>query len=241
VGGLRRGKTQTGKGDACSAAETTGGATAALPSFIERVYGHREKLFLCAVQLLDDEQASEQVVAETLSKTLLRGLPEPGPGTDAAPAPSLERTMDRLLVSLAMVQLKALPAPTSSASQRGRERGADGPGQELGSGDARSERAGERIGQALAALPTEARVAVTLLLMQGRSLAETAELLGTSEATCQFFLNHGRKLLRRALQRDLIAGDDAEHTAGTPGQDSRSGGTTTLHDLRRNKKATARA
>jgi len=74
-----------------------------------------------------------------------------------------------------------------------------------------------------------------LVLMQGRSVAEAASLLGCQEVTCAFWLSHGRKQLRRALQRDLAPGTD-------------SGGLLrvlvspeTPYDLRGNKKAIARA
>jgi DNA-directed RNA polymerase specialized sigma24 family protein len=210
----------------------------ALPTPIERAYAHRESLFLCAAQLLDDAQAAQQVVAETLSTALLRGLQEP----------EVERGLDRLLVSLTLVRLKALPKaalrsdgispPDASLSSDRDERDATRPAEERTDESGGSSQI-ERTAQVLSALPIEARVLVMLVVMQGRSLAEAAALFGASEDTCRFFLNHGRKLLRRALQRDLLGGDGTDRADGSVGQPA--GGTTTLYDLRRSKKAIARA
>jgi hypothetical protein len=71
--------------------------------------------------------------------------------------------------------------------------------------------------------------------MQNRPLAEVAALLGTTETTCQFWLSHGRKLLRRALQRDL--GHGTENSSSLQVLVSPE----TPHDMRGNKKAIARA
>ena len=95
-----------------------------------------------------------------------------------------------------------------------------------------------RTGQALAALPPLSRIAVVLVVMQRRAPAEAAELLGCSEDTCRFWLGHGRKLLRRSLQRDLLPSDEGD-------QEARPQSVVTVpeafHELRRNKKAIARA
>jgi DNA-directed RNA polymerase specialized sigma24 family protein len=233
------------------------------PSAIERVYAHRENLFACAVQLLDDVHAAQQVVNETIEKALLSVKDK-----DFDAGPNFERSLDRLLLSLSLVRLKALPPsvlpgpPRSSASagDRGSDRITDRASDRFSDrasdrfSDRFSDRASEkepseaevgeggqfaRTAQVLTSLPVEARVAVTLVVMQGRSLAEAALLLGTSEPTCRFFLNHGRKLLRRALQRDLLT-SDGEGRAGAL-LEKLTSGTTTLHDLRRSKKATIRA
>lgn len=100
-----------------------------------------------------------------------------------------------------------------------------------------SERVGqlERIADALATLPAEIRAVLALVVMQSRSLAATAEVLGISEEACAFFLSHGRKLLRRALQRDLVAAEDVVG-AGSILLQPRE-----LYDLYGSKKATARA
>lgn len=93
----------------------------------------------------------------------------------------------------------------------------------------------QRTAQVLAQLPTETRITLMLVAMQGRSLAEVAELLGCSEQTCRFWLSHGMKLMRRALQRDLIEDEFISRESRlllSPGA---------LNDLRRSKKAAARA
>ena len=93
----------------------------------------------------------------------------------------------------------------------------------------------ERTAHVLAQLPTETRVTLMLVAMQGRSIAEVAELLGCSELTCRFWLGHGLKLMRRALQRDLLDDDFVSRESRmllSPGA---------LNDLRRSKKAAARA
>lgn len=238
-------------------------ASSAPRSTIERVYAHREELFVCAVQLLDDAHAAQQVVGETLEKALL-GVKE----NECDAEPQLERTLDRLLVSLSLVRLKALPPPVlpgpprgfrvSSAaeamassfgsSSSGFSTSAGGAGSDRPSSDRELEASDGELGegsqfartaQVLTSLPVEARVAVTLVVMQGRSLADAAFLLGTTEAACRFFLNHGRKLLRRALQRDLLTSDGEGRAAAL--LEKLTSGTTTLHDLRRSKKATIRA
>lgn len=93
----------------------------------------------------------------------------------------------------------------------------------------------QRTAQALAQLPTETRLTLMLVTMQGRSIAEVAELLGCREQTCRFWLSHGMKLMRRALQRDLVEDDFVSRESRlllSPGA---------LNDLRRSKKAAARA
>ncbi len=229
----------TGTGDAAESVPAR--SQPATPTLHERAYAHRQSLFLLAAQLLDDVAAAQQVVAETLRTALVAGLSEP----------QLEQQLDRRLINLVLVRLKALPTATPASAGATRSdsawpmampslREAESSNKAL-EPDALYGGQAERTALVLAALPVEARVTVMLVLMQGRSLAEAAELLGTSEEACRFFLNQGRKLLRRALQRDLISGDgDGQgHTAGMTGQPG--GGTTTLHDLRRNKKAIARA
>lgn len=93
----------------------------------------------------------------------------------------------------------------------------------------------QRTAHALALLPTETRVTLMLVAMQGRPIAEVAELLGCSELTCRFWLRHGMKLMRRALQRDLVEDEFVSRESRlllSPGA---------LNDLRRSKKAAARA
>ena len=93
----------------------------------------------------------------------------------------------------------------------------------------------QRTAQVLAQLPTETRVTLMLVAMQGRSIPEVAQLLGCSELTCRFWLGHGLKLMRRALQRDLLEDDFVSRESRmllSPGA---------LNDLRRSKKAAARA
>lgn len=210
----------------------------------ERLFAQSERLFVCATQLLDDAHAAQQVVAETLHLFhSLHGQPgSPSPMSGA----ELERTLDRLLVGLTIVRLKALPAPSRTGSQRESWPSASSPvrGQGPLSTASEADEPGpsaasqlERTAQVLATLPVELRVAVMLVVMQSRTVAEAAELLGASEEACTFYLNNGRKLLRRALQRDLLTDDDGNRPSGLVVQPEGR----TLHDLRRNKKAIARA
>ncbi len=93
----------------------------------------------------------------------------------------------------------------------------------------------QRTAQVLAQLPTETRITLMLVAMQGRSITEVAELLGCREQTCRFWLSHGMKLMRRALQRDLVEDEFVSRESRlllSPGA---------LNDLRRSKKAAARA
>lgn len=213
---------------------------------MQRVLGHRERLLACALQLLDDATMAQQVVVEALEQALRSPMLLPlsaaggalGAGdTAAAQDAALSRWLDRLVVSLSVARLKAATSPSRALSSydswpalRDAEPAGSGKGgAEPGPGSA------QRTAQALAALPPETRVTVLLVVTQDRSVAEVAELLGCSEVTCRFWLSHGRKLLRRALQRDLIEDDPVSREARvvlSPGA---------LYDLRRNKKAAARA
>lgn len=241
-----------------AAAESSPPPAACAPpplSPIERIDAHRERLFVCAVQLLDEPRAAQQVVSETLDKAIL-GLRAGREAEGAEPERALERSLDKMLVSLTLVRMKAMPPPLPIGNRAGKSASSDGgPASlhdpfaaverererepEISDGEAGAEAQFARTAQVLGALPIEARVAVTLVVMQGRSLADAAYLLATTEESCRFFLNHGRKLLRRALQRDLLTGDGEGRAASL--LEKFTSGTTTLHDLRRSKKATIRA
>lgn len=116
------------------------------------------------------------------------------------------------------------PAPASRTSAAGTGGGPAGEPAQL-----------QRTAQVLAQLPTETRITLMLVAMQGRSISEVAELLGCREQTCRFWLSHGMKLMRRALQRDLVEDEFVSRESRlllSPGA---------LNDLRRSKKAAARA
>lgn len=248
---------------------------------MERMLQHREHLFGAAVQLLDDEAAARQVVLEALAQAARRpdalagaaaspGLAEARPG-ESSDAQSLDRFLDRLVVSLAVTRLQALSAvgvgrglsqdgwPAVREPESGRsaaELAAGSPAGSAGAGPAARPSAGasateaspavanalvgeqaqlQRTAQVLAQLPTETRITLMLVAMQGRSVAEVAGLLGCREQTCRFWLSHGMKLMRRALQRDLVEDDVVSRESRlllSPGA---------LNDLRRSKKAAARA
>lgn len=228
------------------------------PSPIERVLEYREQLLGCAIQLLDDEAAAQQVTLEAIQQALRSPMLVPlatrvgasvtpaapsvpeGPVGGARPDPlqgaALLRWLERLVINLSLQRLKALSTigrGGSSETWPALAREAQ-PAPETQSRPEESTQL-TRASQVLSQLPAETRVAVMLVVMQGRSIAEVAELLGCSEVTCRFWLSHGRKLLRRALQRDLVEDDLMSRESRvlvSPGA---------LHDLRRNKKATARA
>ncbi len=210
------------------ASSSTNGATAALAR------AHHPRLFVCAYQLLGDPQAAEQVVSETLHHAVAHGIGSSEPGQAANGLTPKE--LERLLIQAVMQHLKAAPAAPSDSNLR-----ALGDAEFDRTGEPSGTRQTERTAMGLSVLPVEARVLVMLVIMQGRSLSEAAELLQKSEACCRFLLNHGRKLLRRVLQRDLLCGDGPDCSDGPHSQAVRGGGTTTLYDLRRNKKAIARA
>lgn len=239
-----------------------------------RIYAHRERLFLCAAELLDDPDAALQIVAETMRKA--REL-----SAELTELDTLSAVLDRLLLGLTVERLKVLaiprlaeffarqePEPNAAKAALPWKIGSDGntgptedaafkaapnrtaaqsvladafaadsnPEETSGDGLATEiERTTEVLGQ----LPIESRIAVMLVIMQGRPLSEVSKLLGANEETCSFFLNHGRKLLRRILQRDLSRSDGRSRAAELTRQPA--GGTATLYDLRRNKKAIARA
>lgn len=203
---------------------------------------HRERLLGCALQLLDDAEAAQQVVFEAIEQALrsplLLPLADAVPGaaiaTPAETGPeALLRWLERLVVGLSLARLKALPSPgraLSSYDNWPALRDA-----EPSAADDRGPASAQRTAQALSALPPETRATVLLVVTQGRTLAEVADLLGCSEVTCRFWLSNGRKLLRRALQRDLVEDDAVSRESRvvlSPGA---------LYDLRRSKKAAARA
>ncbi|MFO0573154.1 MAG: RNA polymerase sigma factor [Polyangia bacterium] len=236
-----------------------GRAAAPEPSPIERVLLHREQLLSCAMQLLDDESAAQQVTLEAIQQALrspmlvplASGAPDAAAGSvagdaagDAANVASntaanaaLGRWLERLVINLSLQRIKALSTLGVGLSKTGSSETWPVVPREPAETPSRPEESTQlsRASQVLSQLPAETRVAVMLVVMQGRPVSEAAELLGCSEVTCRFWLSHGRKLLRRALQRDLIEDDLMSRESRvlvSPGA---------LHDLRRNKKAAARA
>lgn len=222
----------------------------------------RERLLGCALQLLHDPQAAQEVVVRALDQALQSPLllPLASDATDG-----LERWLDRLVVNGALARLRQVasrctgaPGAKALASQESRPLlellrrptipmslpplGVTGPPP---GGRSRSEGADSRIAvearqleklsQALAELSPEMRLVVSAVLMQGRTLAEVADLIGCSEESCRFWLQHARKQLRRALQRDLV---ELEPEPPAPSTLSPA---EVPHDLRRGKKAAARA
>ena len=219
------------------------------------LYAQRERLYVCALQLLDDPQAARHVVVEALVGAAIAVAQRasgrsPDGRTDGHPdaehtEDELAAWLDRTVLRLALVRLRVTPQPMPVGDPL-ETRSEDDP---TGRGGSIDPLAGdptppsvndgvaqlERIADALGTLPPEIRAVITLVAMQGRSLAEAADLLDLREETCSFFLSHGRKLLRRTLQRDLIAAEDILG-AGSILLQPRD-----LHDLHGSKKATARA
>ncbi len=211
------------------------------------LYGQRERLYACALQLLDDPQAARQVVAEALQQTAAAlaqgGRSDEAGGGEAGPESALSGLLDRSVIRLALLRLRITPMPVPASDsldlRTDEAQGGRGATSETFESAATLPSDGvgqlERIGDALNNLPAEIRAVIALVVMQGRSLPAAAELLGISEDACAFFLGHGRKLLRRALQRDLVAAEDVLG-AGAILLQPRD-----LHDLHGSKKATARA
>jgi hypothetical protein len=292
------------------------------PSPRDLVLAQRERLLGCALQILQDGHAAQEVVLKGLGQALQSPLLVPLSGDGAPPAGGVEalvRWLDRLDINLALARLRQgsplRPGAhgTSAAGHAGEQRpllealrrgaiptappplrptptpvtqqavptplperrtpsgglpvqlGADvvppgarpqpallaglpapqdGAGQKAPrppAGEPAPRRVPmevmqlERMGTALRGLSPETRVTVTLVLVQGRSLAEAAELLGCQLESCRYWLLHGRKQLRRVLQRDLI---EAEPEPSSTSMESPGG---VLYDVRRGKKAAARA
>jgi DNA-directed RNA polymerase specialized sigma24 family protein len=218
------------------------------------IFAQRERLYVGALQLLDDPQAARQVVAETLHGAALaisqhgaeRGVGEPlsSAWVDALSESELGAWLDRSMLRLALLRLRVTPRslggsePLDAAAEdeaSGRTSPIDAIADPSGSSLRDSVGQLERIADALSTLPAEIRAVVTLVVMQGRSLPATADLLGLSEEACAFFLGHGRKLLRRTLQRDLVAAEDIVGVGAILLQPRE------LHDLHGSKKAAARA
>lgn len=246
---------------------------------VQRILSHREPLLRCALLLLDEPQAAQEVVLRSLRQALRSPLILELASTGDSEA-RLGVALERLLIHHLLGALKGGPesakrggaplaesappftdsakrsgAPfTESAkrsgvepgrraadrrsgawAQRGGARGAAPPVEGKGAQAAAELQRLQRLSQALWTLSPETRVVLVLVVVQKRPLGEVAELLGCSLECCQFWLNHGRKLLRRVLQRDLLDGDTEPHSPRTltpPGA---------LHELYRSKKATARA
>ena len=196
----------------------------------------REPLFRCAMQILDDAAGAEQVIRQALREAERGVLAPNGP----AP-PKHDEWLLRQVVSLSVQRLKALSIvpvvpPLPDAARGGSESESDGADPSATQGRSTSEQQRrERLSRALLKLPVEMRVTLILARMQKRPLTEVATLLGTTETTCLFWLSHGRKQLRRALQRDLAPGPEN----GGPLRILVS--PETPHDVRGNKKAIARA
>lgn len=228
-----------------------------MPSWL---YAQRDGLYTCALQLLDDPHAARQVTVEALAQAAVavaRGEASAQRMSPSIPGASVEPWLEASVVRLALVRLKVTPqelrgelVPSDDKKGSVRPRAvarvvADDSGDGADGGDpldvvaqsSHNDTAGqlERAGEVLNSLLPEVRVIVTLVIMQGKSVAAAAALAGLSEETCAFYLSHGRKLLRRALQRDLVAADDV------PGAGSILLSPRALHDLRGSKKATARA
>ncbi|MDW8283296.1 MAG: sigma-70 family RNA polymerase sigma factor [Myxococcales bacterium] len=225
-----------------------------------RVLAQRERLLGCALQLLQDPQAAQEVVLQVLDQALQSPLLVPLASQETQ---GLERWLDRLVVNAVLARLRqqapgrpggprAVPSPGSRPLLELLRRppipmsppplGVRG---SLPAGRSRSEEVDgrlaaeaqqlERLSQALAELSPEMRLVVSAVLMQGRTLAEVADLIGCSEESCRFWLQHGRKQLRRALQRDLV------ELEPEPPMPSTLSPAEVPHDLRRGKKAAARA
>ncbi len=190
------------------------------------------------MQILDDAAGAEQVVRQSLREAE-QGRAELIGHTQL----EADDWLLRQVVSLSVQRLKALsiipvvppipePARAGGDSESTSHTEAEATAHHKPSSEQQRR---ERLCRALLKLPVEMRVALILSRMQKRPLRQVAALLGTTETTCLFWLSHGRKQLRRALQRDLAPGPEN----GGPLRVLVS--PETPYDLRGNKKATARA
>lgn len=78
----------------------------------------------------------------------------------------------------------------------------EGAGAQVGTASGESELHSMAVDQALAALPEEQRTAVVLVLVEGLSYAEAAELLQVPLGTLTSRLARGRNALQRLLEGD---------------------------------------
>lgn len=207
-------------------------------SLSAQVYAHRERLLGQAMELLGDPSLAVEAVVAAMRIVL--GRTSSGIGLTAGQiegvmsAEHLAESLDNALITACLDCLKETPSGRSSTADNlsavSAPTSASTPKQ-----DVETAIQEERTALVLSQLQPEARLTVLLIVGARRSLPQVAAFLGASEEAVRFWLGHGRKQLRRALQRDLLDDEPLGREARvlvSPGA---------LYDLRRNKKATARA
>ncbi len=171
----------------------------------ERAYGelverYLDPAFALAVSILRDEHDAEDGVQAAFIRALER-IDHLRPGSPFGPW--FYRVLRSTCLHLRRrEELRAHDPVPPSAS------GGTDPEREL-----ERTRARERVGRALEELPEMQRMAVMLYDIEGYDHAEIAEILGIARGTSRAHLHHGRKALRRALERQSAGSGDAERTS----------------------------
>ncbi len=161
----------------------------AFETFFER---HRALVYRTAIGLLGDPQAAEEVLQDAFARTwqrrrLLR--------RDVSPVPWLHR----VVLNLCYSRLARRP-PSHEPIEAVSERLTEAVDEPL----AESERAELQrlVREGIAALPPKHRSVVVAYYLHGRSLAETAELLGLRLGTVKSRLHYALAALRCWLEAD---------------------------------------
>ena len=165
---------------------------------------YRGQVFATAYAVLGDRQAAEEVLQDTFAKAYeWRRRLRP----DASPVPWLHRVA--LNFSYTRVGRRRPWEPISEAVARlVRDR-------EAGPADsAEREELRAIVRDGIAALPPKHRGVIVLFYLHGRSINETAEILGIAPGTVKSRLHFGLRSLRARLEGDRRFGGAYERTDG---------------------------
>jgi len=187
-------------------------------AFAELVRRHRDRLWAVALRTLGDREEAADAVQDALLSAYR--------GADRFRGDSAVTTwLHRIVVNACLDRARrrqarpTVPMPdTESATFVARAAGTPDLDTAM------------TVRAALAQLPTEQRVALVLLDMQGYSVAEIAQILGVAEGTVKSRAARGRArlaLLLGHLRRDggnLVAAPDVRSTNGTTAGTSTGGG-----------------
>lgn len=193
---------------------------------------HRQRTehFHLVGQLTGDGRVAVSVLAEVADRLRTEPVPE-GLGVGKETATQRHHFLEQQVLKHAIAHLRVMTRSAADRQQLEPEQSRSDPGVMA----REEESALLRLGHSLAQLPLEPRVVLTLVVGMGRSLNEVATLLRVGEATCHVWITQGRKLLRRALQTELVKG------SGQSGDELPIVRPGTLHDLHGNKKEAATA
>lgn len=155
---------------------------------------HHQYLFGLARRLGADGQTAEDLVQETYLRVLRR--PERVPEGKA----DEQRWLVRILVNLCRDQQRHRKMVAAKAHHLEKEAAAPDPESSVV--------AKRTVQVALTRLPARRRAVILLVEIEGRSIEETARLLGISGPTVRWHLWTGRRELTKALTRKLSRPDE---------------------------------